>query len=243
MNKNVKFKIYDKTSPGTTGVYGLDHSSDSVTRQIIQSNYNTIINDMNAENLLILNHVHGSRVVDADAIDDFSLEPDADAVVTTKQKIALSVQSADCVPVLLASDDGKVIGGAHCGWRCAQDNVLAHVIAMMQTKGATTIKAIIGPAIHQESYEVGHGFYTDMLAAESASVHLFKRTALAEKWLFDLPGFITLKLKILGVTDILDLCENTFTNPHKYYSYRYEMQRGITGNNNNILSAIMIEQT
>ena len=43
--------------------------------------------------------------------------PDADAFVTTRRDAALTILTADCVPVLFADRDHGVIGAAHGGWR------------------------------------------------------------------------------------------------------------------------------
>jgi hypothetical protein len=73
---------------------------------------------------LWLRQVHGTAVFDADArtIDGVLVpadadEPEADAAVTRSPGVVLAVLHADCLPVLLCSDDGAVLGAAHAGWR------------------------------------------------------------------------------------------------------------------------------
>jgi YfiH family protein len=191
INPKVKFKIFDKTSPGTNGIYGLSRFEDSANLQMVQDNYRAVREEMGADKLLILKHVHGNTVIDADLIQDFSMEPEADGAVTSRQGILLSVQSADCVPVLLSSEKGEVVGGAHCGWRSAKTNLLSNIIKLMHNKGAEKISAIIGPAIHQESYEVDQLFYDEINASEPKASIFFKEGKNKQKWLFDLPGFVS----------------------------------------------------
>src|SRR5690625_4421079 len=67
-----------------------------------------------------LNQVHGTAVHDADTdiqpVHDGSRVPvKADAAVTTRSDRALAIMVADCLPVLFASTDGRVIGAAHAG--------------------------------------------------------------------------------------------------------------------------------
>ena len=62
-----------------------------------------------------LNQIHGNQVVDADEHVIGVLN--ADASVTTTPGQVLAIMTADCLPVLLASKDGKVVGAAHAGWR------------------------------------------------------------------------------------------------------------------------------
>ena len=59
-----------------------------------------------------LQQVHGSRVVAAHAIE---APPEADASFTDRGRTVCTVMIADCMPVLLCSDDGRRIGAVHCG--------------------------------------------------------------------------------------------------------------------------------
>jgi YfiH family protein len=211
-------------------------------RQMVLNNYQAIRAALNAEVLLILEHVYGNTVIDADVISDFSIEPHADAAVTSKSGIVLSVQSADCVPILLADNHANIIGAAHCSWRSTKDNVLFNTIELMKNKGAKSISAIMGPAIWQQSYEVDQGFY-DLIINDTASAGaLFIPAKRKGHYLFDLPAFCILKLRQSGVSDILNLSEDTYQNPDKYFSYRRDTHLGIAGKQTNMLSTIMISK-
>lgn len=69
------------------------------------------------------------------------------------------MQTADCVPVLLASGDGKIIGAAHVGWKGAINDIIHNIVNKMIEKGAKNLAALIGPAIAQGSYEVDAEYY------------------------------------------------------------------------------------
>lgn len=238
----VVFKIFDKTFPENNGMYSLTRFEGTDKLQLVQNNRRAIIDYFKANHILIMKHVHGVEVIDADLIQDFSTEPQGDAAVTSRKNIILSVQSADCVPVLLGSNNGKVIAAAHCGWRSAKADILVKLIDQMKAKEADNIFAIIGPAIHQEHYEVGEEFYEDILALEPKSLVLFKKSRNPQKWLFDLPAFVKFKLEKLGISNITDLCEDTYSNPNKYYSYRYDIHLNLLHNPTNILSTIMLKK-
>lgn len=229
---SVTFRIFDKQFTNSTHVYD-DFLPEA------KHNCNSIVKELRADALHVLNEVHGNCVVDVDKNHRFDKQLEADASVTDIPGIVLSVQSADCVPVLLSSHCGRVIGAAHCGWRSAHANILEKVIALMKQKGAEDVHAIIGPAIHQENYQVDQAFYNAITSNENAA-HLFIPSNKPDYYQFDLPGFVILKLKKLGVNDIFDYCENTFAHPEKYFSYRYAMQTGDVGEKQNILSTIMI---
>ena len=86
--------------------------------------------------------------------------PEADALVTDRPGILLSILTADCAPVLLADAEAGVVGAAHAGWRGAIGGVTDTTIAAMLKLGAKVerIAAAIGPTIAQKNYEVGHAF-------------------------------------------------------------------------------------
>lgn len=104
--------------------------------------------------------LHGREV----AIDIAAgLEPvEADAVVTMRPGAWVGVVTADCVPVLAASADGRVVGAIHAGWRGLADGVVeAGVAALRRRAPDARLHAVVGPCIGAECYEVD----TPVLAA------------------------------------------------------------------------------
>jgi YfiH family protein len=78
-----------------------------------------------------------------------------DALVTDRAGSAVVVQTADCVPLLLAGDGA--VGAAHAGWRGSAKNVTAAAVAALRGLGAEPgrLSAWIGPSIGPCCYEVG----------------------------------------------------------------------------------------
>ena len=105
-----------------------------------------------------LKQVHGTRVWDADLAQTQAII-EADAAVTTKTNTVLTVMAADCLPVLISSPDGGVIGAAHAGWRGLLGGVLENTVDAMQAKirfgNAGQFHAWLGPAIGPRAFEVG----------------------------------------------------------------------------------------
>ncbi len=67
--------------------------------------------------LLKLKQVHSGIVRD---MDDTSAAGDAvegDAAITLLPGVLLGIQTADCVPVLLADSESRAVAAAHAGWR------------------------------------------------------------------------------------------------------------------------------
>ena len=105
-----------------------------------------------------LKQVHGTRVWDADLAHSEAII-EADAAVTTKTNTVLTVMAADCLPVLISSLDGRVIGAAHAGWRGLLGGVLENTVDAMQAKtglgNVSQYRAWLGPAIGPSAFEVG----------------------------------------------------------------------------------------
>jgi polyphenol oxidase len=80
---------------------------------------------------------------------------ECDALATTLSGTGLVVQSADCVPVLLAAPGA--VGAAHAGWRGSATNVAGEAVRALEALGAArqTLRAWLGPAIGPCCYEVG----------------------------------------------------------------------------------------
>lgn len=107
--------------------------------------------------------VHGADVIEVvDGPLDAVLGVEADAMVTRRTDVALSVRSADCATLALWSDAG-VIAAVHCGWRGLVAGVLESTVrAMREVSGRAmrdtpdaTIHAVLGPSIGPECYEFG----------------------------------------------------------------------------------------
>lgn len=238
--QNIYYKIFDKTFADSNGIYGRNRFQDIETQTLVNQNNLAILEATQVEHLMMPHHVHGNVIVDCDELSDYTLEPEADGAITSKTEIAICIQTADCVPILLASSDGQLIGGAHCGWQSTLAGVLENLVGMMQKKGAQQLLSIMGPAIQQATYEVDTTFYERVLDHEIKAQSLFIPAIKPKHYLFDLPGLVRLKLKQLGIGQGIDLCENTYTNPVKYHSYRRDTHLGIASTNANMLSTIWI---
>lgn len=160
--------------------------------------------------------IHSARVVEAsDWGDD---PPEADAIVTDRPGYLIGVVTADCAPVLFADTEAGVIGAAHAGWRGAVGGVLENTVEAMVALGARRphIAAAIGPTIAQASYEVDAAM-RDRFPSEA---HRFFAPGAPDRWQFDLPGFVASRLSAAGIKSIEDLAEDTYAQPHRFYSFR-----------------------
>jgi len=179
------------------------------------------------EALLTVWQWHSADVIRAEGPWDPHHPPKADAMVTDRPGLALGVLTADCAPVLFASDDGRVVGAAHAGWKGALAGVLEATIASMESLGATrgSIHAAIGPAISQPSYEVGPEFRERFLEDDPGNARFFTALEGEGRPRFDLPAYVRTRLERAGVASVSDRSSCTYADEARFFSFRRATHR------------------
>ena len=81
---------------------------------------------------------------------------DVDAMVTTAVGVGLVALAADCVPVLLVSQDPVAVAAVHSGWRGVLVDVIGAALEQLRAIGAESgqLRAWLGPAICGGCYAV-----------------------------------------------------------------------------------------
>ena len=167
-----------------------------------------------------LNQVHGTLVVQADAVIGV---PDADAAFTRQPGTVCAVLTADCLPVLFCARDGSVVAAAHAGWRGLAAGVLEAALFAMDV-APDKVMAWMGAAIGPCAFEVGVEVRDTFIASHPQAAAAF--TPHRDKWLADLYRLTRIRLEACGVTTVSGggLC--TYTDAARFYSYRRD---GVTG--------------
>jgi YfiH family protein len=153
-------------------------------------------------------------------------KPRADALVTRTEGLAIGVTAADCGPILFVDPTARVIGAAHAGWKGALTGVIESTVDAMEELGAARggIVAAIGPLIRQHSYEVGGEFVERFLDADADHAAFFIASERTGHSMFDLAGFIRMRLENAGVLMIDDIGVDTYSD-ERFYSYRRSVHR------------------
>ncbi len=172
--------------------------------------------------------VHGCTVTRIDSRKPWQAPPKADALVTSVPGIALGILTADCAPVLLADAEAGVIGAAHAGWKGALSGVVEATVGEMVRLGARAehIAAAQGPSIGANSYEVGPDFPNPFLSADPVSEKFFRPSDRAGHHMFDLSGYIELRLVKLGLSAVERMPADTCAEPENFFSYRRATKNG-----------------
>lgn len=154
--------------------------------------------------------------------------PKADAMVTDRPGVVLGVLAADCAPVLFADGHAQVIGAAHAGWKGALGGVVDTTLAAMEKLGARRdrIRAVIGPCIGAQSYEVGPEFPAPFLAQDNANAAFFRPAKRVGHFMFDLAGYLVHRLTLAGVA-VSATGHDTLSATEDFFSYRRNTLQGV----------------
>ncbi|HEX3497404.1 MAG TPA: polyphenol oxidase family protein [Methylocella sp.] len=170
--------------------------------------------------LLVPYQIHSAKALIV--TNAFVERPRCDALVTRARGLGLGVTGADCGMVLFADRGARVIAAAHAGSKGALAGVLEATLDAMETLGArrASTAAALGPTISRKSYEVGAEFAGGFIAESSDYKRYFVASHRAEHFMFDLPGFIALRLRLAGIGTFEDITRDTYAEPAYFYSYR-----------------------
>jgi polyphenol oxidase len=103
-----------------------------------------------------------------------------DGLVTRTPNILLGIQTADCLPVLLADPEHQAIGAFHAGWRGTLARIVEKGVGVMRREFASDpaqLRAAIGPGIHACCYAVGDEVHDQFRSQFAYADELF-----AERW-------------------------------------------------------------
>lgn len=160
-----------------------------------------------------MRQVHGRQV----AVMTGPGRPEADALVTTTAELTLLVRVADCVPVLMAAEQG-VIGAVHAGRQGLALGVAERAVARMRDLGAETISAWLGPHICGSCYEVPADLQ-QLVGQQVPAAICVTRTGTPG---LDLAAGLTAQLAGLGV--VVHQVGGCTLEDENYYSYRRDGQ-------------------
>jgi YfiH family protein len=141
---------------------------------------------------------------------------EGDAVYGDAPGLALSVVTADCVPVLLAGPDGH-LAAVHAGWRGLVGGVIAETLKA--AGGGPGWTAWIGPAIGPCCYEVGGEVAEQVAAASGPEVVVAVPGARPH---LDLVAAARRQLTDAGVVEVHSVAACTQCDSEQLHSYRRE---------------------
>lgn len=155
----VRFAVTSRTGGASIGPWsGLNLGGGSGDDpEAVESNRRDLAKafGVSRDHLILMRQCHSADVTTVDG--PWGAEPPAlDAVVTTRDDLALAALSADCVPVLLADPVAGVVGAVHAGRPGMVAGVALRAVERMVDEGAGVddLVAVVGPSVCGRCYEV-----------------------------------------------------------------------------------------
>ena len=199
---------------------------------------------IDANHIIMPHQTHGveSRIIG----EEFANLPDGvkkmllegvDAVMTNIPGMCIGVSTADCIPVLLYDEEHHAAAAIHAGWRGTQARIVHKAVQEMRMAyqtDPTKLKAVIGPGISLDNFEVGDEVYAafEQAAFDMSTIaeERIKRNpnaddqakAFERKWHINLPLANIQMLTHNGVDEanIINTGICTFDNADNYFSAR-----------------------
>ena len=177
------------------------------------------------------------------ATEQVDLLQDVDALITNLPQQCIGVSTADCVPILIFDEVHHAIAAIHAGWRGTVSKIAQHALQQMTLHYNTSpqhCKAIIGPSISVEAFEVGEEVVQQFLQAgfpQNIISHSPRYATprphidlwAANSWLLEQVGIPLSNIQIAGIC--------TFSHSDTFFSAR---KLGI--NSGRIFTGIMLNQ-
>lgn len=181
------------------------------------------------EQPLWLTQVHGIEVMRRDGSSENRFPREYDACYSNQPGAVCAVLTADCLPVLFCSREGREVAAAHAGWRGLVDGVLPATLREFACD-RSGILAWLGPAIGPHSFEVGKDVrerfmsqwqvYGSQQVADCFVAHGDRH------WLCDMYALACLQLRAEGVEAIYGGGEDTCADWQRFYSFRRDGDTG-----------------
>jgi polyphenol oxidase len=179
------------------------------------------------DRFLVPFQVHSRDAIIAEAPWAPDGRPRGDAIVTATPGLGLAVTGADCGVILFADGAAHVIGAAHAGWKGALNGIVEAALEAMEKLGAvrSRIRAVLGPTIGPDSYEVGTDFIARFIAQSKDNARFFRRAEKVGHALFDLPSYIGMRARNAGCSQFVNLGLDTYVDDARFFSYRRSVHR------------------
>ena len=229
-NNDIQHCFFSRNNGTSKGIYkslncGIGSNDD---KDDIQKNLIIVSKEFNIKrtNLLLMNQTHSNKVEIVNQNSNFD-RVNCDAMITESNEIALSVLTADCVPILVYEKNRKIIGCIHAGWKGALSGIVENFLKKIIELGGSSkeLTVSIGPCIAKQNYEVKDDFYSEFIKKNKHNESFFSKNQ-RNTYNFDLRGYVIKKFKDFGVYEIENVFLDTFSSNNDYFSHRRAKKLG-----------------
>jgi YfiH family protein len=177
-----------------------------------------------SESLFLMNQTHSNKVVVINDNNKNFHRINSDALITNQRNVAISVLTADCVPILIYDEVNKIIASIHAGWKGALGGIIENTLnEIINMSSKAKINVAIGPCIGVNNYEIGQEFHAKFIMESKKNEKFFLPTK-SNNFLFDLRKYVNSKFERLEVNCVENINFDTFSENENFFSYRRSKQ-------------------
>ena len=154
--------------------------------------------------------------------------PNTDGLITSMPGLPLAITVADCLPVLIADEAGKVVAAIHAGWRGLVKKIISKAIKKIKEEfdiSSNSLKVALGPAIGPKAFKINGDTLACLSNLDPKAVC---EIGLATHKGFDLWQAAQNELITQGIkkNKITIIRECTFSHAKEYFSFRRDGETG-----------------
>ena len=228
--KNIKHCFFSRKNGVSKGIYeslncgiGSKDQEENVKKNldIVSKKFN-----IKKDSLALMHQTHSNKVeiiVKRNNLERIK----CDAMLTKDNEIALSVLTADCLPILIYEKRKEIIGCIHAGWKGAVNGIIENTLKKLEEMDGSIKQLVVsvGPCISQKNYEVKNDFYSEFIKKSKNNDSFFFKNE-KKTFNFDLRGFVIKKFKDLDVLEIDNVAIDSFASENEYFSHRRAKKLG-----------------
>lgn len=189
--------------------------------------------------LITLRQLHTNRVI-IQGSEIAAEEPAGDSLITDQPNLILAIQVADCVPILVADRNKRVIAAIHAGWKGTAQRIVEKTLQVMRedfgTNPADCLFAM-GPNIGGCCYQVGKEVIT-LYKKKFPSWKDFLALSSSNEAYLSLAKANVQQLLEIGVRPEQILSANLCTSCHLELFFSHRGEGGATGR---MMALVMIK--
>lgn len=187
----------------------------SKNRQLLQNNLHL------KKTIIWLEQVHGNTAISADHPIDILA---ADAIYSRTKQTVCAVQTADCLPLLVCSSSSYCVAAIHAGWKGLSNGIIETTIEALALP-PNDILVWLGPAIGPKAFVVGKEVFQSFTDKDREAEAAFQPIE-NNLWQANLYKLAQQRLHKLGIASIYGGNYCTFTDNHRFFSYRRDQITG-----------------
>lgn len=214
IKENIRaFSTYRGEGPGNYGGFNITHYCGDTALHVTECRRELCLAlGIDDERLILPRQTHGDEVVCIDRAfmelpgeERTAMLHGIDAIITDLPRTCIGVSTADCIPLLLYDSAKGVVAAVHAGWRGTVAHIARRCIERMKERYGCCkddIRAVIGPGISMDSFEVGDEVYDSFANAGFPMERIARRYPSddgGEKWHIDLWEANRLQLMESGI--------------------------------------------